>query len=345
MIPQAAHERNIAHQLAPVRSLLADPQVSEVMVTDHKRVFAERAGRISRTPAAFRSARAVTAALNAIAQFSGKPFGPLHPVLEGRLPDGSRVAGAIAPASPTGPTLSIRRFVRASWTLEALHAAGSLEADARDLLAEAARAGQTVLVAGGTGTGKTSLLTALLAAAPVAERVVVVEDCHEIRTERDNVVYLETQPPRATGQELSLKALLSVALRLRPDRIVVGEVRGSEALQLLSALGSGHRGSLASLHASSPLGALARLETLASGADAGLGPGIVRQQIAAAVDLVVQVDRSPSGERHVSEIRKIRGLCARGEYRTELVYGKQSSGSKADPTSQTPGPREESHEL
>lgn len=320
MIPPEAHQHNIARHLEPVQALLADPQVSEVMVTDHCNIFAERAGRIARSPAQFRSPRAVTAALNAIAQFSGKPFGPLHPILEGRLPDGSRVAGAVAPACPAGPTLSIRRFVRSSWSLEALRESGCVDEPAHRLLAEAAQRGRTVLVAGGTGTGKTSLLTALLAAAPAWERVLVVEDCREIQSERDNVVYLETQPRSVAAQELSLKALLAAALRLRPDRIVVGEVRGAEALQLLTALGSGHRGSLASLHASSPLGALARLETLASEAEARPRAGIVRQQIADAVDLVVQVERSAEGERFVARIEQVKGLDAKGNYSTAALY-------------------------
>jgi pilus assembly protein CpaF len=303
------HEHMLSTLFAPIASLLADPSVSEIMVNGPSQVYLERRGRIERTELCFASAEALLAALRNVAQFVGRPFDPAHPVLEGRLPDGSRLQAVAPPAAPEGPMVSIRRFSRTPLTLDDLLAAGALDEPTAAEIGAAIAGKQNILIAGGTGSGKTSLLNALSALIPSDERVVVIEDSQELSLQREHVVHLEAQPGDAQGRgQVTIRDLFKATLRLRPDRIVVGELRGAEALELISATTSGHGGCLSTLHAAHPRDALARLETLAMMSDVRLPLPALRSRIASGIDLVVQVERNRSGKRRICEIAQVLGL-------------------------------------
>lgn len=318
MIPPDLHARNLRLLLEPIAPLLADSGVGEIMVNGPADVWIERDGRLARTPHRFESTEDLLAALRAVAQFVGRPLGPDHPILEGRLPDGSRIEAVLAPIAADGPILCIRRFTRARHGLEAMLANGTLCATAGELLAHAVAEKRNVLVSGGTGSGKTSLLNALSARIGADERVVVIEDSRELQLDQPHVVQLEARPADARGAgEVSVRQLLRATLRLRPDRIVIGEIRGPEALDLVQAMTSGHGGCLGTVHASHPCDALARVETLALMSDVALPLPALRSQIASAVDLVVQIARGRDGGRRVTEIASVEGLDERGEYRLQ----------------------------
>jgi len=233
----------------------------------------------------------------------------------------------LAPLADPGPSVAIRRFTRSSLTIERLVALGSLTPAAARLLERLIVRGRNVVVSGGTGTGKTSLLAALSGFVPRASRVVVIEDTREVQLQRPHAVYLESRSADERGRgRVSICDLLRASLRLRPDRIVVGEVRGGEALDLIQAMSTGHGGSLTTVHASSPIGALRRIETLALMADSGLPLGALRAQIAAAVEVVIQAERTRDGKRRVATIAAVRGLSSAGEYRVASLLRRNRTG-------------------
>jgi pilus assembly protein CpaF len=308
MIPAHVYERSLRAFFAPIGACLDDPSVSEILINGPCTIYVERGGRLTRVDARFPSADALLAALRNVAQYVGRPFDGEHPILEGRLPDGSRIEAVLPPIAAEGPAVAIRRFCKDTLTMSKLLELGSLTADAAQTLGALVAAKQNVLVSGGTGSGKTSLLNCLSSFIPEHERVLVLEDARELQLQQPHVLQLEARPPDARGKgQVSIRDLFRASLRLRPDRIVVGEIRGGEALDLIQAMSSGHDGCLSTLHASHPRDALARLETMAAMNELELPLSALRAQIGAAVDVVVQTSRSSGGRRRVTHVTEIIG--------------------------------------
>jgi pilus assembly protein CpaF len=296
--------------LGPLEELLADPQVEEVMVNGPNAVYVERGGRIERTDVAFDSEHALRDAIERILAPLGRRVDELSPMADARLADGSRVNVIIPPLSVDGPALSIRRFTAARPDPDELVASGTLTAELRELLAGAVRARRSILVSGGTGSGKTTLLNALSSYIDPLERVVTIEDAAELRLRQPHVVRLESRPASVEGRgEVTIRDLLRNALRMRPDRIVIGEVRGVEALDLLTALNTGHDGALSTVHANSPEDALRRIETLALMAGIGLPHQAIREQLRRGIELVVHLARDAEGARRVIAIGEVTSVA------------------------------------
>jgi len=299
-------EASIDFFLGPLQGFLRDPEVTEIMVNGPERVYVEKAGLIQRTNAKFASEADVQAAACNIAQFVGQPLSSDRPILDGRLPDGSRVCVVLGPIAESGTQINIRRFVRAAITPQFLLERKALTPMAMEFLLLAVKAHRNVLVAGGAGSGKTTLLNVLTTAIDANERIIVIEDTRELQVQREHVVQMEARAADAYGRgAISIRELFVTSLRMRPDRIVVGEVRRGEALDMIQAMTSGHRGALASLHAASPIDACHRLETMALMADVGLPLFALRRQVANALDLLVQVVRLPDGKRMISHISEV----------------------------------------
>ncbi len=319
--------------LGPLEELLDDPEVEEVMVNGHEDVYVERRGRMERTTVRFDSDQALRDAIERILAPVGRRVDELSPMADARLADGSRVNVVIPPLAVDGPVLSVRRFAGARPGPDELVAGGTLDPELRDLLAAAVGERRSVIVCGGTGSGKTTLLNALSAWIEPTERIVTIEDAAELRLRQPHVVRLESRPASVEGRgEVTIRDLLRNALRMRPDRILIGEVRGIEALDLLTALNTGHEGALSTVHANSPGDALRRLETLALMAGIGLPHDAIREQIGRGVDLVVHMARGQDGRRVVEEVAEVRsvagGIGAREVWRREPA---------ADPGPSNPG--------
>ncbi|MFP3915414.1 MAG: CpaF family protein [Actinomycetota bacterium] len=291
--------------LGPLEVLLRDPEVSDVLVNGHAEVWVERRGVMERSPVCFPDDAGVVAAVERVIAPLGLRLDRSSPAVDARLDDGSRLHAVVPPASVDGPVVAIRRFTQAVSDLDSLIGAGSATPAQVETLRGLVEERRNIVVSGGTGAGKTTLLNLLAAEIPAAERVVTIEDSAELSLP-GHVVRLEAHPANADGHGgVSVRDLLRSALRLRPDRIIVGEVRGSEALDMVWALNTGHRGSLSTVHANSPEEALWRLETLAL-ADGGVAETAVRRQIESGIHFVVQVERSPAG-RKVSDVREVGG--------------------------------------
>jgi pilus assembly protein CpaF len=292
--------------LGPLEPLLRDPSVDEVMVNGAGPVWVERAGCLEAADVGFDSDDDVRHAIERILAPLGRRVDEAEPLCDARLPDGSRVNVVLPPLALDGPVLTIRRFRRRGLDPDELVANGTWPAPLRDLLAAAVRARLSILVSGGTGSGTTTTLNALSAFVPPGERIVTIEDTAELRLVQPHVVRLEARPPSVEGRgEVTIRRLVRNALRMRPDRIVVGEVRGGEALDMLQAMATGHDGSLSTVHAGSPEEALRRVETLALMADVGLPHAAIRDQIADAIDLVVQQARRADGGRQVVAVAEV----------------------------------------
>ena len=292
--------------LGPLEPLLADPDVDEVMVCGTRPVWVERAGRLEPTAIAFADDAELLHAIERILAPLGRRVDEAEPLCDARLPDGSRVNVVIPPLALDGASLTIRRFRRRVLGPDDLVELGTWSVPLRDLLRDAVRARCNILVSGGTGSGKTTTLGALSAFVGADERIVTIEDVAELRLAQAHVIRLEARPASVEGRgEVTIRALVRNALRMRPDRIVVGEVRGAEALDMLSAMGTGHDGSLCTVHAGSPEEALRRVETLALMADVGLPHTAIREQVAGALDLVVHQSRMPDGSRRVVSVAEV----------------------------------------
>jgi len=321
MISLELHAENLRALLSPITSLLDDETVSEILINGPKHVFAERDGLLARTGCDFGSERELLVALRAVAQYAGLELDERAPILEARLPDGSRIEAVVAPLASEGPVVAIRKNRCAQLSMDELVQLGSLQPDGKNVLAALVSERRNVLIAGGTGSGKTSLLSTLAATVPDAERIVVIEDAPEIALLHPHVVYLRARPADPQGHhEIGIRSLFRASLRLRPDRIVIGEIRGPEALDLVQAMTSGHGGCLSTIHATTPLDALARLETLALMAGLQLPLWALRTQVASAVHAIVQVERDAHGRRIVHEIAHVlpseHGYELRDLYRT-----------------------------
>jgi pilus assembly protein CpaF len=292
--------------LGPLEPLLRDPAVDEVMVNGPGSVWVERAGRLERADVAFASVEELRHAIERILAPLGRRVDEACPLVDARLPDGSRVNVVIGPLALDGPVLTIRRFRRRGYSADELVQAGTLIPELRDFLARCVRARLNLLVSGGTGSGKTTTLNALSEFIPGGERIVTVEDAAELRLRQAHVVRLEARPPNLEGRgEVTIRGLVRNALRMRPDRIVVGEVRGPEALDMLSAMTTGHDGSLSTVHAGSPEEAVRRVETLALMAGVGLPHAAIREQVADAIDVVVHQSRRADGRRRVIAVAEV----------------------------------------
>jgi pilus assembly protein CpaF len=293
--------------LGPLEVLLADPAVEEVMVNGPGKVYVERRGLLEPTDVAFESEEELRNAIERILAPLGRRVDELSPMVDARLADGSRVNVVIPPLAIDGPALSIRRFGANRPGPDELVSLGTLTPEQRQLLEQAVASRRSVLVSGGTGSGKTTLLNALSSFIAPAERVVTIEDAAELRLQQPHVVRLESRPAGVEGRgEVTIRELLRNALRMRPDRIVIGEVRGIEALDLLTALNTGHDGALSTVHANSPADALNRLETLALMAGVGLPHEAVAEQVRRGIDLVVHLQRQSDGSRRVTEIAELK---------------------------------------
>jgi pilus assembly protein CpaF len=302
----AARIVRLATGLGPLEPLLADPSVDEVMVNGPSEVWVERRGRVERASAEFGSEAELLHAIERVLAPLGRRVDEASPMCDARLPDGSRVNVVVPPLAVDGACMTIRRFRPHGFSLEDLVANGTMPLAVAEFLAACVRVKASVLVSGGTGSGKTTTLNALSGAIPDGERIVTVEDAAELALRQEHVVRLEARPPNVEGRgEVTIRALVRNALRMRPDRIVVGEVRGGEALDMLSALTTGHEGSLTTVHATSASEALRRIETLALMAGVGLPHEAIRDQVGAAIELVVHQRRMPDGSRAVACVAEV----------------------------------------
>jgi pilus assembly protein CpaF len=294
--------------LGPIEPLFRDPSISDILVNSHRDIFIERKGKLTRVGAQFRNDGHLLAVIDRIVSRIGRRVDESSPMVDARLPDGSRVNAIIPPLALDGPVLSIRRF-GADLTVEQLIANGALTMEMLQLLAGCVKARLNVLISGGTGSGKTTLLNALSSFIPADERVVTIEDAAELRLQQEHVVRLETRPPNSEGRgEVLARDLVKNALRMRPDRIIVGEVRGPEALDMLQAMNTGHEGSLTTVHANSPRDALARLETMILMAGTNLPNRAMREQITSALDVIIQPQRLSDGTRRIVSITEVTGM-------------------------------------
>jgi pilus assembly protein CpaF len=295
--------------LGPLEDLLADPAVEEVMVNGPHQVYVERSGRIEAVEACFADEEELRNAIERILAPLGRRVDELSPMVDARLADGSRVNAVIPPLAIDGPALSIRRFGVSRPGPRELVELGTLTEAQLERLEKAVSDRRSVLVSGGTGSGKTTLLNALSGFVSPGERLVTIEDAAELHLRGRHVVRLESRPAGVEGRgEVTIRDLLRNALRMRPDRIVIGEVRGAEALDLLTALNTGHRGALSTVHANSPADALARLETLALMAGLGLPHEAIAAQVRRGIDLVIHLERQADGSRRVTEIADVRAV-------------------------------------
>lgn len=309
MIPDAVFAETLLGFLQPVRAFLDDPSISEVMINGPSQIYVERQGRLELTGVRFESRETILCALRNAAQYVGKQVDELHPILEGRLPDGSRLQAVIPPAAPDGPYVAIRRFTPQHLKLSTLIELGSLSESAAHALSAMVRAKLNVLVAGGTGSGKTSLLNVLTRFVPDGERIAVIEDSKEVQVQRPHVIYLEARPADPQGRgAVTIRELFRATLRMRPDRIVIGEIRGGEALDIIQAMVSGHGGCMGTLHATYPRDTLTRLETMALMSDVELPLSALRLQIASGVNVIVQVARLHDGRRSITHITEVVGF-------------------------------------
>jgi len=324
------YESTVSYYLRPILHLLEDPTISEVLVNGPDDIYVEVRGRLQRAEGVhFSGLEELEAACTNVAQYSNKIYDAEHPRFDGRLPDGSRVHVIGPPVAPF-LAMAIRKFQTESLGPKELVALGTLSAEAMALLRATIQMKRNLLVSGGTGSGKTTLLTVLAGYIPSAERIVVMEDTKELQIDKPHVVQLEARLADDKGRgEVTIRDLLHSTLRLRPDRIIVGEVRGGEALDLLNTLNSGHGGTMTTLHANSAMAALSKLETLVLFAGEDLPIRAIRGQVASAVDMVIQVSRFPDGSRRIEQIAEVfTGLDENGNYRINTLFQFEGQGMK-----------------
>jgi pilus assembly protein CpaF len=316
-MPLSASEReklvnDVQHELfglGPLEPLLTDPTISDILVNRHNKIYIERRGKIEVTNVTFKDDEHLMRVIERIVSSVGRRIDESSPMVDARLQDGSRVNAIIPPLAIDGPVLSIRRFGSEPLKMTALIENNALTKDISDMLQMCVSARLNVLISGGTGAGKTTLLNALSAYIPEDERIVTIEDSAELQLQQPHTVRLETRPPNIEGRgEVTQRDLVKNALRMRPDRIVIGEVRGGEAIDMLQAMNTGHDGSLTTIHANTPRDALARLETMIQMTGMRLSDRAMRQQVASAINLVLQVARLSDGSRRVTSISEITGM-------------------------------------
>ncbi len=309
----------------PIEPLLNDPAITEVMINGPYMVFIERGGLLERTDCVFEDNDHLMNIIDKIIAPIGRRVDESSPMVDARLPDGSRVNIVIPPVALSGPTITIRRFRARAFSFQELVSCSTIPAGVADFLAAAVADRQNIVVTGGTGSGKTTLLNAVSSLIPPNERIVTIEDAAELQFSQPHVIRLESRPANVEGVgRITIRELVINALRMRPDRIVVGEVRGGEALDMLQAMNTGHDGSLTTAHANSPREALSRLETMALMAGIELPVAAVRQQIRGAVNLIVHMQRCQDGRRRIAAVDKVSGLV-NGEIALDPVYAAKES--------------------
>jgi pilus assembly protein CpaF len=295
--------------LGPLEALLADPKISDILVNGKDKVFVERGGKLQRVDTVFRDDRHLLQIIDRIVSRVGRRVDESSPMVDARLPDGSRVNAIIPPLALDGPSMSIRRFGTGPVAANQLVQLKSISAEMMEVLSAAVRARLSILISGGTGAGKTTFLNILSRNIPQSERIITIEDAAELQLAQENIVRLETRPPNIEGQgAIRQRQLLINCLRMRPDRIILGEVRGEEAFDMLQAMNTGHEGSMATIHANTTRDALSRLESMVAMSNLNLPEKTVRHQIASAINIVVQISRLSDGSRKVVSLSEITGM-------------------------------------
>jgi pilus assembly protein CpaF len=295
--------------LGPLEPLLRDPKISDILVNDKDHVFIEKGGLLQRATTSFRDDRHLLQIIDRIVSRVGRRVDESSPMVDARLPDGSRVNAIIPPLALDGPSMSIRRFGTGPLAANQLVKLNSISAEMMEVLSAAVKARLSVVISGGTGSGKTTFLNILSQYIPNGERLVTIEDAAELRLAQENIVRLETRPPNIEGQgAIRQRQLLINCLRMRPDRIIMGEIRGEEAFDMLQAMNTGHEGSMTTIHANTPRDAIARLESMVAMGNMNLPEKSVRQQIASAVTIVVQASRMSDGSRKITSVSEITGM-------------------------------------
>ncbi len=312
----------IANLLHPIKDLLDDEGVSEVMINGPHEIFVERKGLVYKTDNQFPNEDSLISAMRAIAQSVGRVIDSDNPRLDARLPDGSRIHVVLPPMAKNGTTVAIRKFTKEKLTLNDLIAFGSLSKTAARFLDICIYLGKNIIVSGGTGSGKTTMLNVLGSRIPKTQRLLIIEDAAELQVKAQHVVNFETRkadPTRGTT-EVTIRELVISAMRLRPDRIIVGEVRGEEALDLIQVMNTGHDGSMGTVHANNPVDACTRLETLCLMGDIKIPPDAIRKMVASAMQIIVQCSRYHDGGRRTSHISEVLGLDKNGNYITRDIF-------------------------
>ena len=318
--------QTLAIYLKPVQMHLDNPQISEILINGHDEVFVERSGKLHRVPERFEHPDHVFALAKNIAQFVGRTINWENPLLDARLPNGSRVHITMPPVARKGICIAIRKFFREALTVEKLLAFGSITAAAAEFIDACVKTEANMIIAGGTGSGKTSLLNVMSSFIPDDQRIIVIEDSTELQLQKPHLLYYEARPADRQGRgEVTIRDLFRSAMRMRPDRVVIGEVRGGEALDMIQAMVSGHKGSMSTTHASTPRETLSRLETLCLMGDVELPLWALRSQIAMALEIIVQVSRFHDGSRKVTHITEVLDL-ADGQYQTRDLFVFKSEG-------------------
>jgi pilus assembly protein CpaF len=327
--------RNIVDEMVgfgPIEPLLRDFSVSDILINGPDKVYAERGGKMELTNVKFRNAGHVLHISQRIASSVGRNIDESSPMLDARLPDGSRVNIVIAPLSLKGPCLSIRKFSHKILDISHLVNAGSVSLSLARMLGIAARCRLNIIISGGTGSGKTTLLNALSRMIDPGERIVTIEDVAELRLQQDHVIQLETRPPNIEGRgQVDQRALLRNALRMRPDRIIIGEVRGAEAFDMMQAMNTGHDGSMSTIHANSGRDAMDRIENMVLMANANIPASSIRRQIVSAVDMVVQTERMRDGVRRITEVVEVAGLDGEN-FKFNTLFSFEFEGENPDGT-------------
>jgi len=321
-LPVSVYDQSIAVFLSPIKEFLADESVTEILINGPKEIWIERKGKLTLTDVQFHDETALQAAVRNIAQFVKRTIDQQNPQLDARLPDGSRIHAVLPPSARKGTTVAIRKFSKAAdLTFEKLISFGSISPEGAEFLTLCVGLAKNIIVSGGTGSGKTTFLNLLGGLLPKDERLMVVEDASELQINAPHVVCFETKAADHEGKgQLTIRDLVRSAMRLRPDRIVVGEVRGAEALDLITVMNTGHGGSMGTTHANTPTDALVRLETLATMGDTTIPLAALRRQIAGAVHLVVQAKRLHDGSRKITNISEVLGVDEHGRYTTQDIF-------------------------
>lgn len=318
---QNVYALQIANMLRPVKPFLESPKISEVMINGKDEVWVEMGGKIKKTDVKFEGEEELLAAVRAIGQFVGKTFDEKHPRLDARLPDGSRVCATMPPVTKQGVCLAIRRFFTEKLTVDQLIGFGSISPDAVEFMRICVEMKKNMLISGGTGSGKTSLLNVITGLIPKEERLIILEDVKELQPQGSHIVQMECVSGGKEGEgKVEMKDLLHSTLRMRPDRIIIGEIRGGEALDLINAINTGHGGAMATIHASSPTQALQKLETLTLYSGFDLPLMAVRAMVSMAIEIVIQGSRFKDGSRKITNIGEVLALNADGSYATRDIF-------------------------